>query len=41
MGKERAREDTSGIMAKFLRENGKKVRKMGMGFGSHQTAIRM
>lgn len=39
MDKEREREDTSGIMDKFSRENGKKVRKMAMEFGSLRMEI--
>lgn len=39
MGKERAREDMSGIMAKFSRETGRKAKKMDMGFGNLQTVI--
>lgn len=38
MDKERAREDTSGIMTKFSRENGSKGKRTDMGFGNLQTA---
>ena len=38
-GKEMVRVDTSGIMASFSRENGKKGRRTDMVFGNLQTAI--